>query len=109
MSTTPFGRQVFRRPGNVLPRGGELLNGPGQDAKEIRNGASYELKKGDVVIIPAGTGHQFTRIDDHITYLMVRVDPDKVTPLKTEADSHADLKTDGRTTSGGGRGAAPQR
>jgi uncharacterized protein YjlB len=52
------------------------------------------MKKGDAVIIPAGTGHQFTRIDDHITYLMVRVDHDKVTPHKTLADSMADLATD---------------
>ncbi len=83
-----------------------LLNGPGNGAKDIRNGVSYELKAGDVVVIPAGTGHQFTRIDDHITYLMVRVDPDKVLPLKTEADSKADLSTDGRSTAGGGAGAA---
>jgi hypothetical protein len=44
-----------------------------------------------VVIIPAGVGHWFTKIDDHIAYLMVRVDPDKVTPLKDEAASKADL------------------
>jgi hypothetical protein len=43
------------------------------------------------VIIPAGVGHWFTKIDDHISYLMVRVDPDKVTPLKDEAASKADL------------------
>ena len=88
-----------------------LLNGPGNNAKAIRNGVSYELKAGDAVVIPAGTGHQFTRIDDHITYLMVRVDPDKITPHKTEADSKADLATDGRATAGGGAGAAssPER
>jgi len=88
-----------------------LLNGPGNNAKAIRNGVTYELKAGDAVIIPAGTGHQFTRIDDHITYLMIRVDPDKITPHKTEADSKADLATDGRTTAGGGAGAAssPER
>lgn len=84
-----------------------LLNGPGHNARAIRNGVTYQLKAGDVVIIPAGTGHQFTRIDDHITYLMVRVDPDKVTPHKTEADSRADLLTDGRATAGGGAGATP--
>lgn len=84
-----------------------LLNGPGNNSKAIRNGVTHELKAGDVVIIPAGTGHQFTRIDDHITYLMIRVDPDKVTPHKTEADSRADLLTDGRTTAGGGTGATP--
>ena len=82
-----------------------LLNGPGNNAKAIRNGVAYEIKPGDVVVIPAGTGHQFTRIDDHVTYLMIRVDPDKITPVKTEADSKADLQTDGRATAGGGAGA----
>ena len=62
-------------------------NGPGNNGSEIRNGVSYNLKAGDVVVIPAGTGHLFTKIDDHITYLMVRIDPDKVTPLKSEAQS----------------------
>ena len=64
-----------------------MLNGPGQNAASITNGVTYNLKPGDVVIIPAGTGHWFTKIDDHIVYLMVRIDPDKVTPAKTEADS----------------------
>jgi mannose-6-phosphate isomerase-like protein (cupin superfamily) len=68
-----------------------LLNGPGFNAASIRNGIAYELKPGDVVIIPAGTGHWFTRIDDHVTYLMVRIDPDKVTPNKTAADSQTYL------------------
>ena len=39
------------------------------------------------MVIPAGTGHWFTKIDDHINYLMVRIDPDKVTPLKNAAQS----------------------
>ena len=68
-----------------------LLNGPGFNAESIRNGVTHQLKAGDVMVIPAGTGHWFTKIDDHITYLMVRVDPDKVTPLKDEAASKADL------------------
>jgi mannose-6-phosphate isomerase-like protein (cupin superfamily) len=93
-----------RRPANLATV--RLLNGPGNNAKEIRNGVSYDIKAGDVVVIPAGTGHQFTRIADHVTYLMVRIDPDKVTPHKTEADSKADLLTDGRSTAGGGAGAA---
>jgi mannose-6-phosphate isomerase-like protein (cupin superfamily) len=70
-----------------------LFNGPGNNATSIRNGIAYELKPGDVVIIPAGTGHWFTRIDDHILYLMVRIDPDKVTPHKSEADSKAYLSS----------------
>ncbi len=70
-----------------------MLNGPGQNAVSINNGVTYNLKPGDVVIIPAGTGHWFTKIDDHIVYLMVRIDPDKVTPPKTEADSKKYLAT----------------
>ena len=63
------------------------FNGPGNNGSDIRNGVSHQLKAGDVVVIPAGTGHWFTKIDDHINYLMIRVDPDKVTPLKSEAQS----------------------
>jgi len=68
------------------------LNGPGADAADLRNPAEHELKAGDVLVIPAGTGHQFTKIDDHITYLMIRVDPDKVVPLMNEAGSRAYLE-----------------
>ena len=63
------------------------FNGPGNNGSEIRNGVTYHLKPGDVVVIPAGTGHLFTKIDDHIDYLMVRIDPDKVTPIRSEAVS----------------------
>jgi quercetin dioxygenase-like cupin family protein len=68
-----------------------MLNGPGNNATSIQGGATHQLKAGDVIVIPAGTGHWFTRIDDHITYLMIRVDPDKVAPLKDEAASKKDL------------------
>ena len=63
------------------------FNGPGNNGSEIRNGKAYDLKPGDVVVIPAGTGHLFTKIDDHIDYLMVRIDPDKVTPVRSEVQS----------------------
>ena len=63
------------------------FNGPGNNGSEIKNGLTVNLKPGDVVVIPAGTGHWFTKIDDHIDYLMIRYDPDKVTPLKSEQQS----------------------
>jgi mannose-6-phosphate isomerase-like protein (cupin superfamily) len=70
-----------------------LFNGPGNNGAMIREGKTYYLKPGDVVIIPAGTGHWFTRIDDHISYLMVRIDPDKVTPTMDAAASQVWLNT----------------
>ena len=69
----------------------QFLNGPGANSDDIEDAETVELKAGDVFVIPAGTGHQFTRIDDHITYLMVRVDPDKVVPLMDDAASRAYL------------------
>ncbi len=81
------GRQ--RRPATL--RTVREFNGPGNNGSEIRNGIAYQIRAGDVVVIPAGTGHWFTKIDDHIDYLMVRFDPDKVTPLKDEAASKAYL------------------
>jgi hypothetical protein len=47
-------------------------------------------------VIPAGTGHLFTSIPDHIRYIMVRIDPDKITPHKDEAASKADLASGGK-------------
>jgi mannose-6-phosphate isomerase-like protein (cupin superfamily) len=69
-----------------------LQNGPGWSSDSITNPQTHHLKPGDVVIIPAGTGHWFTEIPDHITYMMVRIDPDKTVPTKSQAESEADLK-----------------
>jgi mannose-6-phosphate isomerase-like protein (cupin superfamily) len=67
------------------------FNGPGKNSASIKDGVTYHLKPGDVIVVPAGTGHLFTHIDDHIIYLMIRVDPDKVVPTKDEAASKAYL------------------
>ena len=72
------------------------FNGPGNNSASITNGVAHQLKPGDVIVIPAGTGHWFTKIDDHITYLMVRIDPDKVTPLRDEAASKTYLSKPAR-------------
>ena len=78
-----------RRPADN--RAVQLLNGPGNNAAAIQNGVTTDLQAGDVFVIPSGTGHQFTKILDHITYLMVRVDPDKVVLLMDAEDSEAYL------------------
>jgi mannose-6-phosphate isomerase-like protein (cupin superfamily) len=83
---------VGLKPRPADDRAVRLLNGPGGNGASIRNGATFQLKPGDMVMIPAGVGHWFTKIDKPIRYLMVRIDPDKRTPLKDEAASQADLK-----------------
>lgn len=83
-----------RRPADN--RAVRFLNGPGHNAAEIRNGVTHDLSAGDMLIVPAGTGHQFTRIEDHITYLMVRVDPDQVVPLMDAEASQAYLARNGQ-------------
>ena len=82
---------------DAKPRPASLLtvreqNGPGFNAASIKNPATHHLGAGDVMVIPAGTGHWFTRIDDHITYVIARIDPDKILPLKSEAQSQSLLK-----------------
>jgi mannose-6-phosphate isomerase-like protein (cupin superfamily) len=80
-----------RRPDNLKTV--REQNGPGYNSKSIKAPVTNELKAGDMIVIPAGTGHWFTRIDDHITYVMVRIDPDKVVPTKNQAQSEAYLNS----------------
>lgn len=86
---------VKARPGD--DRAAKYLNGPGGNGNSVRNGAVHHLKPGDVIVIPAGVGHWFTKIDDHIKYLMVRVDPDKIVPLKDAAAAKYDLESGGKS------------
>lgn len=41
-------------------------------------GHAREVSVGDTIIIPAGVFHAWKEIPDHVTYLDVRTDPDKV-------------------------------
>jgi mannose-6-phosphate isomerase-like protein (cupin superfamily) len=46
---------------------------PGQmTAKDIANGQTYNLKKGDVLVIPAGQPHWFKQVNGFINYLTVK-------------------------------------
>ena len=83
------------RPGD--DRAARYLNGPGGNGSSVRSGTTHHLKPGDVIIIPAGVGHWFTRIDDHIKYLMVRIDPEKIVPLKGTTAAKYDLESGGKS------------
>ncbi len=59
------------------------LAGPTANGSGVLNGQSRKVGPGDVVIIPPNTPHIFSEIaSDEIVYLVVRVDPHKVLPIK---------------------------
>ena len=58
-----------------------VWNGPGSRGT-ISNGAiDMSIEKGDVLIIPAGTPHKWILSEELTSYVVVRADPDAVTPL----------------------------
>lgn len=66
-----------------IPADSQLVTtvvGPGSQATFVRPGQSQKLKTGDVVIIPAGVYHGFSEVPDHIEYVSVRPDVEKVLP-----------------------------
>jgi hypothetical protein len=72
-----------------------LQNCPGWSADAINHPQVHHLNPGDVIIIPAGTGLCSPNprpLLDHTICLMVRIDPDKTAPTKSQAESEADLK-----------------
>ena len=58
------------------------LAGPSWRGTVLENGVSRKVNAGDIVIIPAGTGHWFSQIDGAIDYEVIRVDPGKLLSLK---------------------------
>lgn len=76
------GDLVNEQGGISTMRDPESPSGPGMRGQNLRGGDSRRVIAGDVIIIPAGIGHRFSKIDGTIKYLVVRVDPDKVLPLK---------------------------
>jgi hypothetical protein len=56
--------------------------GPGFRSKRILGGENQHVKEGDVVIVPAGTPHGFSAIDEPLVYEVIRIDGAKTLPLK---------------------------
>jgi mannose-6-phosphate isomerase-like protein (cupin superfamily) len=87
---------VITSGGGTLVTGGRIINGrksaPDSEITKLLTGVSCSgaiagddvvkrtVKAGDVVIIPAGVPHGWTDITDHVDYLNVRADPDRVLP-----------------------------
>ena len=72
---------------NPEVRGGDAsvvvqINGPGVSGDRIEGGVSRRVDKGDVIIIPAGTPHQWTAVFSPVTYTVIRIDPQRVVVLK---------------------------
>jgi mannose-6-phosphate isomerase-like protein (cupin superfamily) len=57
-------------------------DGPGVSGTAIQGGVNHQLKAGDVIVIPAGTPHWFSKIEGSIGYLVIRADPSKVIALQ---------------------------
>jgi mannose-6-phosphate isomerase-like protein (cupin superfamily) len=68
------------RPADSIPV--RLEDGPGASGTSIQGGVTQRIKAGDVVVIPAGTPHWFSQIEGSITYVVVRVDPNRLLALK---------------------------
>jgi hypothetical protein len=80
--------------GGTLVTGGHIVNGrkspADSEVTKVLNGPSCSgaiagadvvkkvVKTGDIIIIPAGVPHGWTEITDHVDYLSVRPDPDRV-------------------------------
>jgi len=80
--------------GGTLVTGGHIVNGrksaPDSQVTRVLNGPSCSgriegadvvkraVKPGDIIIIPAGVPHGWIDIADHVDYLSVRPDPDRV-------------------------------
>jgi hypothetical protein len=78
----------------TLVTGGHIVNGrrspPESEVTKVLNGPSCsgtiagadvvkrKVKTGDIIIIPAGVPHGWTDIIDHVDYLSVRPDPERV-------------------------------
>jgi mannose-6-phosphate isomerase-like protein (cupin superfamily) len=57
-----------------------LLNGPSCSGLIVGDVKAIDVKEGDVIIIPAGVPHGWSNIPDHVDYLSVRPDPNRVLP-----------------------------
>lgn len=66
-----------KKAGNGVPN---VMNGPSGSGIAGRGAYSRKVSAGDIIIIPTGVAHGWSQITDHVDYLSVRPDPDRVLP-----------------------------
>jgi hypothetical protein len=78
------GSGVLTTGGTILNKkasaGVNVMNGPSGNGTAGPGAYSRKVQTGDIIIIPTGVGHGWSQITDHVTYLSVRPDPDRVLP-----------------------------
>lgn len=50
--------------------------GPSMKGTSVEGGTSHHVETGDVVMIPPNVAHGFVKLDGHVVYMVVRVNPD---------------------------------
>jgi len=91
-----------KKPSTGVPN---VMNGPSGTGIAGRGAYSRKVQTGDIIIIPTGVAHGWSQITDHVTYLSVRPDPDRVLPAgwvyPTLLNNHPDeIKTNSAASSG---------
>jgi len=66
-----------KKPSTGVPN---VMNGPSGNGIAGRGAYSRRVQTGDIIIIPTGVAHGWSQITEHVTYLSVRPDPDRVLP-----------------------------
>lgn len=58
----------------AVTTGGKIVRKPGAPASEatIEGGETHDVKPGDVIIVPAGSAHMYSKVNGEVTYLEVR-------------------------------------
>jgi len=64
-----------KRAGNGVPN---VMNGPSGGGTAGNGAYSRRVVEGDIIIIPNNVAHGWSQVTDHVTYLSVRPDPDRV-------------------------------
>lgn len=92
-----------KRVGQGLPN---VMNGPSGNGTAGPGAYSRRVQEGDIIIIPNKVAHGWSQIPDHITYLSVRPDPDRVLPAGYVYPLLL-RNLPNQVPTAGGRGAAP--